>query len=273
MGYPFVQAKWYREGGNLPINRLVIHDMEYPERSTAAEDVAKYFQQVDRKASAHYCVDNDSVVQCVHEEDGAYHAPPNIHSLGIELAGYARQSPADWRDAYSTAELKRAAVLSAEICIRHNLPARWLTVADLKVGIRGITSHNNVSKAFGLSTHTDPGPAFPAAWFIDLVREAIGIAPDPGGDDVPLVLVKGRPGFTGHVFIIDGAQLTHLYDPQTAADMGLPVVLDAQGHAVDVKNVRDIGAGGDVWYRLPAVVVEGTGPAAHLVEHPPLTRP
>lgn len=283
MGYPFVQAKHYRDGGNLPVHRIVIHDMEFPERSTAAEDVAAYFKRGPVRASAHYCCDNNSIVQCVSEDDIAFHAPPNSHSIGVELAGYAKQSPAEWRDPFSSAMLHRAAQLVAEVCTRHGVPPVWLTPADLKAGKRGITSHNNVSKAFGQSTHTDPGPAFPAGWFIDLVRAALGAPqPSPGGDDMPTTrLLRGRPDFPIHVFALRDNKLAHVQSPQTAEDIGYPTVKDANGHPVDIakksttvpNGVEDIGPGGDVWYRLPIEVVEGEGPAARLVVHPPLARP
>jgi len=72
---------------------VVIHDIEGPEKVTSAESCARYFATMDdgRKASAHVCVDADSEVRCVPDEDTAFHAPGcNSDGLGIEHAGYKR---------------------------------------------------------------------------------------------------------------------------------------------------------------------------------------
>jgi N-acetyl-anhydromuramyl-L-alanine amidase AmpD len=167
--YPFVQAKHYRRGGNTPVSRLVIHDMEAPEKATTAESVAAYFAKGTVVSSCHYCIDSDSIIQCVREEDVAFHAPPNTGSIGLEHAGYARQTAEEWIDAYSMAMLRLSAGLAADICRRHNLPLVWLSPADLLAGHRGITSHANVSKAWRRSTHTDPGPNFPVDFYLSLI--------------------------------------------------------------------------------------------------------
>jgi len=172
--YPFVQARNYRKGGNLPVNRLVLHSMEAPEKGDTAEAVARYFASGAVVASCHYMCDNDSIVAGVHEEDTAYHAPPNAHSIGIEHAGYARQSAAEWADPYSEAMLRRSATLAADICRRHDLPVTFVTAADLLAGKRGITTHVEVSRAWRQSDHTDPGPNFPMAHYLDLVHGASG---------------------------------------------------------------------------------------------------
>lgn len=207
MSYPFVQARWFRRGGNTPINRIVIHDMEYPERLTAAEDVARYFQRVDKKTSAHYCVDNNSVVQCVKDRDGAYHAPPNQFSIGIEHAGYARQTKAEWLDEYGVAMLRDQSAPLVKLLMReHNIPHVWLSVQDLRNGKRGITSHNNVSLAFGQSSHTDPGPNFPVAEFMAWCQPDSGpVTPtppthDPYGGNMRFLLTPDGTGIITFIY-------------------------------------------------------------------------
>jgi N-acetyl-anhydromuramyl-L-alanine amidase AmpD len=177
----FVQARWFtRVTTKRRIDFLVLHDMEWPERPTTAEDCARFFATTDIKASAHYNVDVDSIVQSVRENDIAYHAPPNTHSIGVEHAGYARQSRAQWLDDYGQKMLRLSAGLVAELLVKYDLPAVFLSPADLRAGKRGITTHANVSKAWGQTTHTDPGPDFPIDWYMARVREALE------GDDMPL---------------------------------------------------------------------------------------
>lgn len=142
---------------------VVLHTMESPEKATTAEDVARnWFAKTAARASAHYCVDADSIVQCVSEADTAWAAPgANADGIQIELAGRAGQGAEGWADAYSVAELELAARLVADICTRHDIPIRRLTRQQLADGERGIIGHADASFVYRLSDHTDPGPDFP----------------------------------------------------------------------------------------------------------------
>lgn len=182
----FIEARWYTVSTGRRIDYIVLHDMEMPETVTTAEDCAHMFANLpsDRKASAHYCVDSDSIVQCVREKDIAYHAPPNLHSIGIEHAGYARQTAAQWVDGYGQAMLRLSAGLMAELLKKYDLPLVFLSPEDLRAGKRGFTTHANVSKAFGQTTHTDPGADFPIGWYIDRVHEALTQEDDMTWDEL-----------------------------------------------------------------------------------------
>ena len=145
--------------------------MEIAERPDAAEICARWFRTPVSRVSAHYCVDADTVIQCVREKDIAWHARGgNTDSIGVELAGFARQTRRDWQDPYSRAVLVRAATLVADVCRRRRIPVRWLVAADLRAGRRGLTGHGEVSRAYGKSDHWDPGDGFPVESFLDRVR-------------------------------------------------------------------------------------------------------
>jgi len=167
-----VPARWFTPGRTAPVRVVVIHTAELLERSDSAENLAKFFVTGDRKVSAHWSVDNNSVVQSVREADTAFAAPgANNEGIQIELTGFADQSHSQWSDRYSQAVIARAAALTAEICDRHGLPVTRLSARDLKVpGRKGITGHAEVSQAFRLSNHTDPGRRFPWDTFISKVR-------------------------------------------------------------------------------------------------------
>lgn len=172
---PLVQARNFRRGRSAPIRLIVLHDMEAAETRATAENVARWFASVGAPmASAHYCVDCDSTVRCVHDEDTAFHAKGANHDgIGIELAGYARQTAAEWADAYSTEMLLRAAQLVAALAEEHDLPIAYVDEAGLLSGARGVTTHRLVSRAFKIAGgHTDPGPSFPMAAFLDRARAA-----------------------------------------------------------------------------------------------------
>jgi len=172
----FIKAKNYTEGRDSSIDLLVIHTMEAPEKGETAENIASWFAGANApEASAHYCIDANSVVQCVRDDDVAWHAPGANHDgIGFEHAGFAKSTGRDWSDEYSTAMLALSSKLVAEKCAKFEIPAVWLSPSDLRAGRRGITSHNNVSKAFGSSTHWDPGPGFPVQGYLRLVRNELG---------------------------------------------------------------------------------------------------
>lgn len=171
---PFVQAKYVkRVDGSRPRRKLVMHSMEAPEKGTTAEGTANYFKNPPRPGSAHYCVDNNSIVQCVQTRDIAYGAAgANNDGIHIELAGYARQTRAQWLDEYSTAMLKLAAQLCAVILVpKFHIPVVQLTVAQLKNPLSsGFTTHADVNKAFKEGDHWDPGPGFPMDIFLGYVK-------------------------------------------------------------------------------------------------------
>lgn len=172
-GMQTIAAKNYRKGRLSSIRLIVIHDMEAPEGPLTAENVAKYFRDSGVVASAHICVDNDSAVRCVPDEDTAYAAPgANTDGLQLEIAGYMRQSRDEWLDAYSKAALGQAARATAAWCAKYGIPVRRLTRDELRAGVRGITCHADVSAVYKRSDHTDPGPGFPWDWFLAMVHEA-----------------------------------------------------------------------------------------------------
>lgn len=157
---------------------VVLHTMETPEHNQISENIAGWFANPIAQTSAHYCVDPDSVVQCVDERACAWAAMQvgNANGIHIEMAGRAAQTAAEWADAPSQAILARTAALTADICRRHNIPAWYLTDQQLANGEKGITTHAQISRVFKQSDHTDPGGGFPMDQFIGLVRKALGMA-------------------------------------------------------------------------------------------------
>ena len=177
--YDFIEARnWSRHlAPRDAVDWIVIHCMEGPETSTRAERcAARFASDAAPKASCHYCVDCDTVVQCVHEDRVAWHAPgANKRGIGIEHAGFARQSEGQWLDEYGRAMLWISADLCAGISSRWNVPIKFVDRDGLKRGERGITTHCEVTHAFKKSTHTDPGPYFPMSYYLSLVRRHLEV--------------------------------------------------------------------------------------------------
>jgi N-acetyl-anhydromuramyl-L-alanine amidase AmpD len=196
--YPFIEARHYTRTSGRAIDLIVIHTMEAPEKPGSAEGVARWFAgPTAPEASAHYCIDSNSIVQCVRDSDVAWHAPGANHdSIGFEHAGFARQTARDWTDEYSDAMLRLSARLAAEKCREYRIPVVWLSAGDLRAGRRGITGHHDVSVAFRRSNHWDPSPAFPVEPYLAMVRASVGdhaaVRPEKTG---PRTLRRGDRGW------------------------------------------------------------------------------
>ena len=191
-------------GDNKPINRIVIHSTVSPCKAGGAEDIARYFRSKASGGSAHYVVDPGTVVQVVYDSKIAWHAPPNPHSLGIEMCDMPvlnskahwwmpkaqrtgakpivhgkRVRPLRWIEPQHRAMMKRTAKLVARLCLAYGIPIRTLTDAELrawdkagrKAALGGIVTHAQMSRVFKKSTHWDPGE-WPSALFMRRVRKA-----------------------------------------------------------------------------------------------------
>lgn len=157
--------------GNLPINRIVIHCTAGND-AKGAQGTARYFRDPNASGSAHYIVDSDESIQCAHDNVVCWHAPPNTHSLGIEMeCSLANRGQGHWTRADHIAMMHRTAKLTAQKCLQHNVPVVKLDPADLRAGRHGICGHWDVTLAFGQSSHTDPEKYFPWTPFMGWVHE------------------------------------------------------------------------------------------------------
>ena len=151
----------------------MLHSTVSPCVPGGAEDVARYFRSADAGGSAHYVVDPSTVVQVVYDSTTAYHAPPNQHSIGIEMCDMpSATTAARWDDANHRLMLNRVALLTAQLCLAYGVPVAYRSARGLKRGQHGVTTHHQVSVAFGQSTHWDPGK-WPRRRFMRKVRRNV----------------------------------------------------------------------------------------------------
>lgn len=171
----FVEAAGFTKGRpDGPPLWIVVHDMEAGESSIRAESTAAYFASGagGRDVSAHYCVDDNSVVQCVRLADSAWtvgNRQGNNRGINWELSGFARQTRAEWLDEFGLAMFAQMAPIVRADAAKYGIPLQRRTVAELRNLRPGVTSHNELRLAFGGTDHTDPGPNFPWDVFLQIL--------------------------------------------------------------------------------------------------------
>ena len=208
----------YYEGRNEALRLIVIHTMEAPEGPQTAENIAAYFASGAVVASAHACVDQDSVVVCLPPTATAFAAPgANASGYQIEHAGYASQDGAGWADAESQSMLRISAAHARSIALAAGIPLRHLTDDELATGAAGFVGHDQVSRVYKRSDHWDPGPAFPWSQYMGLVN---GEAPT---EETPLVqeddmhFVRSRQ--TGTIYSVTPTDVTAMGDAKVWGDL------------------------------------------------------
>lgn len=186
----------HRSGTQTQVSRIVIHCTVSPCERGGAVDIARYFQRQSAGGSAHYVVDPGEIVSCLKENVIAWHAPPNTGSIGVELCDPQKGPAARWQDDDHQEMLRLAAGLVRRVAARWDIPLRRLTVSGLKVGLRGICGHVDVSNAFRQTDHSDPGVGFPWEQFMALVQgeEAPAAAPVTWMEELVKDLPTLRPG-------------------------------------------------------------------------------
>lgn len=178
---PYYPAKYQRQGRIKQVNLIVIHSMEAPEKGDTAERVAKYFQNPPVQASAHYCLDNNSVIQCVWDSNTAFACKnANANGLHLEHAGYAKQKREEWLDTYGIDMLNLSAQLGAYLCNKYDIPpvrARFASATDPTVVQAGFCGHVDVPNH---GHHWDPGPGFPWDFYLERVKHHLAPEMDNG---------------------------------------------------------------------------------------------
>lgn len=135
---------------------VVIHSTESPNAKGSAKNVATFFSRPSTQASVHRVVDDNACYQTLPDNVIPWGAPPfNSRGLHIEQCGYAKWTRAEWLSHRAT--IDKAALITAQWANAYRIPITWLSVAGCKAQRSGITSHRNVSQAFGQSDHYDPG--------------------------------------------------------------------------------------------------------------------
>lgn len=171
----------YAHGGALvkPIPFIVIHSTEGPMSDGNARALAAWFARSPSNGgpgtSATDIFDPIDSVQMLPWNVIPYHVGPkgNPKGTGSEHCGSVKLTKAQWLTDRAKSMLdKSARAKAAEAHSRGWTLAqcRWLTVSEVARFVSGFCTHNDIRLALGGTTHSDPGPNFPYAWYMERVR-------------------------------------------------------------------------------------------------------
>ena len=245
----------YYEGRNEDLRLIVIHTMEAPEGPQTAENIAAYFASGAVVASAHACVDQDSVVVCLPPTATAFAAPgANADGYQIEHAGYAGQDTAGWADDESQSMLRLSAAHAREIALAAGIPLKHLTNAELAAGEAGFVGHNQVSDVYKRSDHWDPGTNFPWSQYMSLVN---GEAETEEANTVPeedtVKFVRSRQ--TGTIYSITPTDVVAMTSAKVWGDLVKAYGL-ANSYEVSLDDGDIAGIAADAAARRARLVAE-----------------
>lgn len=168
--------KFWENGSYSPKRLIVLHTTENSAKSTV-EGVATFQLGPENKWKGAYTglVDSRGVALRENTDDQVVPAAANVsnkYGLHLSLVAYSSWSRAQWLAQEKM--LRRAARVVADWATKHGIPIRRLTWQQVKGGSWGITDHDGVRLAFGVTDHTDVGPNFPWDVFIRYCNEAHG---------------------------------------------------------------------------------------------------
>ena len=213
---------WYYASRRKQIRGITVHSPQALDPAGVgdgtAEQVARYFAQVDRPASAHVNVDSDSIVELLPDDYTAFHAAGvNSETLGAET-GWLFDSWDD--DPVKTDKAMRLfAEWAAPKCVAYDIPlVRVQLKADWDNGARGFLEHSITEGWRGQAgRRRDPGEDFPwPVFFMHLGRAIDALS----GDN--MALTENQQNAVDHLLDVGVFSAYTVADP---ADMDEPVPL------------------------------------------------
>lgn len=158
----------------LKVLAVAAHSTEGIDLPGTIKDLTNLDGQFDNRASdssAHVGIDGSGNSRVwVHSNQKAWTILVlNGVTVNIEFIAKAAQSEAAWEDA----QIRTGAQWAAYWCLMFDLPAQRGAVKGAHgqawVSKKGLIRHKDLTDA-GVGSHTDPGPAFPMARWIELTQ-------------------------------------------------------------------------------------------------------
>jgi N-acetyl-anhydromuramyl-L-alanine amidase AmpD len=177
-GVPFVQGRNSFTDADGKHFGIAIHNTSNANLASA-EDEADFATRRTDGISAHFYCDKNSIVQSLDTNARAGHAGStegNQNSIAVEITGLNSFTRQRWLD--SVAWDKLASTLAFVIRTDPDyagFTVRRASVAELRANpkIKAFYGHDDMRRAFGGTTHTDPGANFPWDHLIAVVKAAL----------------------------------------------------------------------------------------------------
>lgn len=171
-GVPFIQGRNSYGDGDGRKYGIAIHNTS---NDASARGEASYATRRTDGVSAHFYADATEVIQSLDTSARAGHAGSrtgNENSIAVEITGSNGWTRQQWLDRVAWDKL--AAAL-AVVCRHYGIEPRRASVAEMKANpqVRAFYGHDDMRRAWGGTTHTDPGPNFPWDHLLEQVKRAI----------------------------------------------------------------------------------------------------
>jgi N-acetyl-anhydromuramyl-L-alanine amidase AmpD len=182
-GIPFVQGRNGYSDSDGRKYGIAIHNTS---NDATAEGEASYATRRTDGTSSHFYVDADSIVQSLDTDVRAGHAGSrngNDNAIAFEITGTNAKSRQWWLDNVAWSKL---AQVCAVLCREYGIEPRRATVSEMvnNPKVRAFYGHDDMRRAWGGTTHTDPGGNFPWDHLFAEVKKAMGPAtPSPVQED------------------------------------------------------------------------------------------
>lgn len=175
-GIPYVQGR-----NDYPDRDGKKYGMAIHNTSNDASDTgeASYATRRTDGIGSHFYVDADSITQSIDTNDRVGHAGSyegNEHAIAFELTGGNAKTRQWWIENIAWDKLAKviAYMLKNDPDLR-GFEIRRASVAEMKANpkIKAFYGHDDMRRAWGGTTHTDPGPNFPWDHLIASVKKAM----------------------------------------------------------------------------------------------------
>lgn len=224
-GIPYVQGKNAYSDADGKKYGIAIHNTS---NDASDEGEANYATRRTDGVSSHFYCDDDSVTQSIDTNDRVGHAGSkngNENAIAVEITGANAKSRQWWIDNVAWDKLAKALayVIKNDPNFR-GFQIRRATVSEMTTNpkVRAFYSHDDMRRAWGGTTHTDPGPNFPWDHFLAKVKQAMNPIIQPptaiGEADVKN-LILAREDKTAEVFVGDGITRRHVKDDKELAGL------------------------------------------------------
>ncbi len=171
-GIPFVAGRNDYADRDGTKYGIAIHNTS---NTASASAEASYATRRTDGTSSHFYADGTGVIQSIDTKYRAGHAGSyegNEHAVAVEITGTNDKSRAWW---IANVAWDKLGQVLAQVCHTYGIEPRRASVAEMQRNpkVRAFYSHDDMRRAWGGTTHTDPGPNFPWDYLFAAVKAAL----------------------------------------------------------------------------------------------------